>query len=162
MQASITTNLQKLLKVSFVFVTLLQQFILIKLGGTWRHPSLKCKLQVHTPVIWSIFRSHYGILVVPFNVSFNDHQITLYRRLIEHELKVSFRSALLSRSIPLNAISAWTQIHEFQLSHEGVSEVSERAHKWSEQASEASVSKCVAKLGTAQWVSGVCGASERM
>ena len=31
----------------------------------------------------------------------------------------------------------WTHIHEFQLSHEGVSEVSEQAHERSKQAKRA-------------------------
>ena len=42
-----------------------------------------------------------------------------------------------SRSFLLIAITAWTQIHEFQPSHEGVREVvSERAREWSEQAKQ--------------------------
>ena len=34
--------------------------------------------------------------------------------------------------------SAWTQVYEFQPSHEGVSEVSKRACEWSERAREQS------------------------
>ena len=46
-----------------------------------------------------------------------------------------------TRLFPLNACTAWTHIQEFQLSHKGVSEVSERARKWSEQSERTNVAK---------------------
>ena len=43
-----------------------------------------------------------------------------------------------TRLFPLNAFTAWTRIREFQLFHEGVSEVSEQAHEWSKRTNVAS------------------------
>ena len=55
-----------------------------------------------------------------------------------------------------NALTVWTYIQEFQLSHEGVSKVSERAYEQSEQANWIFVERSASER-----VSGVSGASER-
>ena len=44
---------------------------------------------------------------------------------------------------PWNAITAWRHIQEFQLSHEGMSEVSEQAREWSEQAKRVQQSRAL-------------------
>ena len=53
----------------------------------------------------------------------------------------------------------WTHIQEFQLSHEGVSEVSERAHELREWAKRASKQASIAKRSTAEQICGVSSAS---
>ena len=86
--------------------------------------------------------SVYLSVCLSIYVTCSVHAVTQSGRIVACFLQISFIVLKYATQRDLGRVSsddikhvlAWTQTHEFQLSHEGVSEVSERAHERSERA----------------------------